>query len=292
MGVLFFAYFSLLFFVLIHLANSLLWSTYLLFKSGQEITLFWRNFYKGDCSIVPGPLIYSISSDWEQSMGRYVRAEDGKGITVVYTDEFGGKHLFSGGTRTWRNHNPGNVRPGEISKKHGAIGVTTTGGHGKFAVFPDIETGRRAMVDALKTNFPKRTIRLLVKKYAPKEDGNNEEKYTAFLQKQTGIYDDKILADFTEQEFEKLCAAIERYEGYKEGGITKLDPLRNIISVRKDKMHIIIAYQIELIGWVAKIEAIRLTQKGLVNAVVCTSKNGNQYLRCFPHNHPLGSLGE
>lgn len=225
-------------------------------------------------------------------MARYIHAEDGKGISVVYTDEFGEKYVFSGGTRTWRNHNPGNVRPGEVSKKHGAIGVTTTGGHGKFAVFSDIETGRRAMRDNLKTYYGKRNIPMLVKKYAPPEDGNNVEKYTAFIKKQTAISDEKVLKDFTDQEFEKLCTAMERYEGYKEGEIIKLDPPRNIISVKKDKMHIIIAYQIEVIGWVAKMEAVRLTQKGLVNAVVCASRNGNQYLRCFPHNPPLGSLVE
>ena len=225
-------------------------------------------------------------------MGRYIHAEDGRGISVVYTDEFGDKYVFSGGTRTWRNHNPGNVRPGEISKKHRAIGFSTTGGHGKFAVFPDIESGRRAMVAALKRRYLEKNIYWLVRKYAPEEDGNDVVKYTAFLKKYTNIPDEKLLKDFSVDEFEKLCAGIERFEGYKEGTITQMDFLKSIIAVRKDKKHIIIAYQIEIIGWVAKMEAVRLTQKGLVNAVVCTSKNGNQYLRCFPHNPPFGSLGE
>ena len=223
-------------------------------------------------------------------MGRYVHAEKGKGLTVIYTDESGDKVLFSGGTRTWRNNNPGNVRPGDISKKHGAIGFAT-GDTGVFAVFPDMETGRRAMRDALKINFSDRNLRRLVKRYAPESDGNDEEKYTAFLKKQTGIPDEKILKDFTEQEFDKLCAAIERYEGYKEGTITKIERKKSITAIQLDSHGIITSYCIEDIGWTPKQEGIRLVEQGLVDAVICKSRTGTLYLRCRPSQPPLKSMG-
>ena len=223
-------------------------------------------------------------------MGRYVHAEDGEGTSVIYTDEFGDKYLFSDGTRTWRNHNPGNVRPGKTSKKHGSIGFTT-GIHGKFSVFSDLETGRSAMVDALKRRYLEKNIYWLVRKYAPEEDGNDVVKYTAFLKKYTNIPDEKLLKDFTVDEFEKLCAGIERFEGYEEGTIAKIERKKLITAVQLDSHGIITSYCIESIGWTPKQEGIRLVERGLVDAVICKSRTGTLYLRCKPSQPPLKSMG-
>lgn len=74
-------------------------------------------------------------------MSRYVHARQGPKNTVIYTDDKGEEWLFSGGDRTWRNNNPGNLVPGNVSKRNGAIGVA-----GRFAVFPDYETGHQGML--------------------------------------------------------------------------------------------------------------------------------------------------
>lgn len=60
-------------------------------------------------------------------MQRFVKAElkEKESHIVVYTDESGARYEFSGGTWAWRNHNPGNVRPGMISKRNGVIGFVT-----------------------------------------------------------------------------------------------------------------------------------------------------------------------
>lgn len=43
--------------------------------------------------------------------------------SVIYIDDLGKRYLFDGGTRTWRNHNPGNIHPSKSSRKNNQIGV-------------------------------------------------------------------------------------------------------------------------------------------------------------------------
>ena len=71
-------------------------------------------------------------------MTRFVEAFPGRGTSVVYVDENGYRVLYSEGDRTWRNNNPGNLRPGTVSRRNGPIGVA-----GRFAVFPDYEADLR-----------------------------------------------------------------------------------------------------------------------------------------------------
>jgi hypothetical protein len=62
---------------------------------------------------------------------KYIKAENGTGNAVIYYDDSGKLWLFEGGTRTWRNQNPGNLVVGKYSRKNGMIGKA-----GGFAVFP------------------------------------------------------------------------------------------------------------------------------------------------------------
>ncbi len=61
----------------------------------------------------------------------FIRAKTGKGNSVVYYDEDENISIWTGGTRAWRNNNPGNIRPSQFSYKNGAIGSA-----GGFAIFP------------------------------------------------------------------------------------------------------------------------------------------------------------
>ena len=47
-------------------------------------------------------------------MSRFVKAVEGMGHSVIYTDDSGNNFRFYGGTWAWRNHNPGNVYPVRI----------------------------------------------------------------------------------------------------------------------------------------------------------------------------------
>ena len=49
-------------------------------------------------------------------MKRFIKAVGGMHHTVIYTDTDGRHFRFYDGTWAWRNHNPGNVYPGKISK--------------------------------------------------------------------------------------------------------------------------------------------------------------------------------
>ncbi len=62
----------------------------------------------------------------------YISAKQASKNTVIYTNSLGKRFRFSGGTWTWRNQNPGNLRTGYVSRRYNQIGKA-----GGFAVFPD-----------------------------------------------------------------------------------------------------------------------------------------------------------
>ena len=66
--------------------------------------------------------------------------------------------LRSGGSSSWRNHNPGGVPYDEWAIAHGAIG-TDSG----MAVFPNYETGRRALADRFSAAPGNQTVDELVR---------------------------------------------------------------------------------------------------------------------------------
>lgn len=70
-------------------------------------------------------------------MAQFIKAEVGLNHSIIYTDDERRYFRYSVGTWAWRNHNPGNLVPGKISARHNQIGST-----GKFAIFPDYESGR------------------------------------------------------------------------------------------------------------------------------------------------------
>src|SRR3989338_8315547 len=148
-------------------------------------------------------------------MPQYIKAELALNHTVIYTDDSGRHFRFSGGTWAWRNHNPGNLVPGNLSQRHNQIAST-----GKFVIFSDYESGHSALIDCLQTTYKNASIDDLVKDYAPAKDHNNIKKYRKFLHDETGVNDNKKVKDFTPDEFNKLWHAIEKIEGYTEGIIT------------------------------------------------------------------------
>ncbi len=221
-------------------------------------------------------------------MTKYIKAESGTKSSVIYTDNEKNQFEYSGGSRTWRNNNPGNLVSASVSKRNGEIGKA-----GGFAVFPDYNSGHAALIDLLKNVFSDLNLKKLISKYAPKHE-NDTKRYLKFIRLKTGVKSDKKIKDFTPPEFEKLWKAIEQMEGWKIGKISKLSKKAEIKSVKKDKKGIITQYLIEGIGWVTKEKGITLTIAGKVNAVVVTSSTGNRFLRTKPNKtneDNLGNLG-
>lgn len=205
-------------------------------------------------------------------MALFVNAVPGIYHSVIYTDDSGKHYRFSGGTLAWRNHNPGNVWPGEISKKHNQIGIAY-----KFAVFPDYKSGHNALIEVLLSKYQTYTIPKLMQKYAPPFE-NNTRKYIKFLLEQTGVSRDKKIEKFSSEEFEKLWKGIEAMESSKEGNIIEVF---KITQVRKNKSNIY-AFCIEGEGWVSKDQCIDLAKMGKVDLENCISFLGNNFLRTSP----------
>lgn len=131
---------------------------------------------------------------------------------VVYKFNCGSKLVRRGGTRAWRNNNPGNLRYGNFARENGAIG--TAGG---FAVFPDEETGMRALKKLLRSNtYSKLSISAAINKYAPPVE-NNTQRYKTRLSKMTGLPLSTKLATLNENQLNEVALAIRAIEGWKPG---------------------------------------------------------------------------
>ncbi len=86
-------------------------------------------------------------------------------------------------------HNPGNLRPNARYKWQGQIGIHRIKGKGTFVKFKNNHYGLRAMARNLKNQWrlhKLNTIEGIIYKYAPKEDDNDPEAYTAFVARRSG----------------------------------------------------------------------------------------------------------
>jgi hypothetical protein len=215
----------------------------------------------------------------------FVRIEEKNDLRIVYYRADGSSAIYLGGRRNWRNNNPGNIGygDGKLVKRLGAIGKA-----GGFAVFPDYETGRKAIFGVLKKDdFQSRTVARAIEVWAPKEDKNNPEMYKNFIFTNTRIDLNRQINTLTDMEIVNIVNAIEAMEGKGAGKIIEV-PVKGfprkkqITKVKKDKNGIIDSYYIEDIGWVSKEQGIDLALGGEVDAVVATSSVGNPFLRTRP----------
>lgn len=111
---------------------------------------------------------------------KFINAKEGppnvgsKAYTVHYFDEKDNMTIRSGGTKAWRNNNPGNMTyKGGFAVRHGAIGSA-----GGMAVFPTEASGRQALIDLLKSsNYNTLRITDLPEKY----DKDNAQEYRRML---------------------------------------------------------------------------------------------------------------
>lgn len=215
----------------------------------------------------------------------FIRAESqkgSKGLRVTYYRADGSSVTRVRGYRTWRNQNPGNITAaGNFARNHGSIGES-----GGFAVFPTYEAGRAASFSLLRTSkYQEGSISKAIEYWAPKEDGNNTERYKKLVHKWTGLDLKRKVKDLTEKELESLVDGIERMEGYRPGKIIEAPAPQNknkISAVRKNKKGTIISYYVEELGWISKQKTIQLIAQGKIDAVIAHSRSGNPYVRTRP----------
>jgi len=134
--------------------------------------------------------------------------------SIIYTNSQGVTIRHTGGSLAWRNNNPGNIVMGDFARSHGA-----KIGNGRFAVFPDAQTGKRAIVSLLKSkNYINLTIYKAIHRWCPFGDGNNNPNtYVNKVKQLTHLDPYKKVNELTMTELQKMADAIQTVEGWKVG---------------------------------------------------------------------------
>lgn len=126
--------------------------------------------------------------------------------------------IREGGTRAWRNNNPGNMRPGSEDSPSSKHGIGEAGG---FEVFPSGEVGGQALDELLHTpGYQSLSVNDAMSRYAPSTE-NNTRAYQHFVDGKIGVQGSKPMRDLTEDQFRALMDAIRTYEGWEEGNIIR-----------------------------------------------------------------------
>lgn len=138
----------------------------------------------------------------------------GKGLHIIYQFSDGSVEHRRDGSRAWRNNNPGNIIKSDFATANGAIGGDT-----KFAVFPDYETGLKALRRLLKTDtYQKLTIDAALRKYDP-----SCRRYKTMLRNITGLSTKMRLNQLNNEQFDAVVNAIEQIEGWHPGKIERVE---------------------------------------------------------------------
>ncbi|NQW45607.1 MAG: DUF3892 domain-containing protein [Deltaproteobacteria bacterium] len=213
----------------------------------------------------------------------FSKAVKGKGLSVIYID---GKKRWvkKGGNRAWRNNNPGNLKTGAHTRIQGSIGSI-----GGFAVFPSHEAGTQALIWLLKKQvYQNKTVFEMVSSFAPKEDRNDPVRYRKLIREKTGLNINKKIKDLSEKEFNSLVLAIQKIEGDKIG-TEETFYAKSIVDVQTDKKNVIVAYEVDEMGWKSKPEIIELIAEGRVDAVM-VKEEGSIYIRTRPDGDMFNNL--
>lgn len=148
-----------------------------------------------------------------------VRSFDSGVIDVQYGN--GSVERRTGGTISWRYHNPGNIKFAKFAKEHGAIGP----GDGGHAVFPNFNMGEQAMNDLIFTDvrgFNTKSILEMLSIYAPTSDGNDPAGYAKFVAKRIGVATSTKINDLSPRQKADMIEAMKVAEGFKEGTVQRI----------------------------------------------------------------------
>lgn len=163
-----------------------------------------------DVAVSPDDNTFRITTQY--SSGNSPIRAHATGRDVVYINADGTQYRRTGGTRAWRNMNPGNIRYSEFTRRMGAIGQA-----GGFAVFPDEQTGMRAIGELLRSNsYNRLTIAGAISRYAPPTE-NNTAAYHRRIQELTGLSINRRMNELDETELARVVNAIRTIEGWSIG---------------------------------------------------------------------------
>ncbi|MCQ2599049.1 MAG: hypothetical protein MJ187_01575 [Alphaproteobacteria bacterium] len=157
------------------------------------------------------------NSDSPENTPHAISAIQTSAKTVVYTTPDGQRFQRSNGSAAWRNFNPGNIQYGKFAQSMGAIGRA-----GRWAVFPDEETGMAAIRALMRTgSYRNLTIAHAIEKYAPPHE-NDTVAYYNHIEKLTGLSINRRVGDLNDAELDSMAHAIKIIEGWIPGQTTFL----------------------------------------------------------------------
>jgi uncharacterized protein RhaS with RHS repeats len=153
-----------------------------------------------------------------------VSARGGSRNTVIVVCADGSEDVRSGGTRSWRNSNPGNIEAGSFSRGRGSIGAAGGASNDRFAVFADEAGGQQGLVGLLQTrNYQSLTVAGAISRWAPSNE-NNTPAYQEAVEKATGLSGSRSMSSLSAAELQAVAAAIRQHEGWREGTVTNRRP--------------------------------------------------------------------
>jgi hypothetical protein len=211
-------------------------------------------------------------------------------FTVQYFDEKGNMTIRSGGKRSWRCNNPGNLLASPYTRGKDRRSIGTAGdGANEYAIFPDYETGHEALVVMLRGSvYTPLTLRAAMKRY----DSTNPS-YIDEIVKITKFDPERTIKSLSDKEFEMFWRAIEKVEKWEVGEEDFIE--KWIISGVHKKHNVITEYLINSgngSSWFAKQDAIKMAIEGRLHAIVVHLKKGTIYLRPEFRSNPFELIAQ
>jgi len=142
-----------------------------------------------------------------------IKAYRGESNTRIYEYPNGKVEKRIGGSRSWRNTNPGNIRHFDGNPWNGLIGTDP-----EFDIFDSYKNGYRA-IGKIFISKSKRglTLAQAIREYAPEEDGNDVKKYIEGVVNDTRIPANTLLSLVINVKLEAIKKAIVKHEGWFVG---------------------------------------------------------------------------
>src|ERR1700722_12369746 len=134
-----------------------------------------------------------------------------------YQNADGSTTTLNGGSRAWRNNNPGNLKYDTQAEAiaAGAIGVDSNG----FAIFPSYAAGSQALTNVLAGTYGNSTINSMMNNYAPAYE-NDTAAYQNFLNNYVGAPGSATINSLTPQQLQRLQNGIQLQEGWVPGSVS------------------------------------------------------------------------
>jgi hypothetical protein len=148
-----------------------------------------------------------------QSSGQPYAWSGDNGGTVYIERPDHSLEIRQGGTLTWRDNNPGNLRYAPNQE----IGHNDSQS-GRFAIFENPGLGAATQDRVLfGPNYRDLSISDTLYKYAPPSDNNDTEAYIADVTRRSGLDRSMILNTFTDAQRAAYANAVRNHEGIKTG---------------------------------------------------------------------------